>query len=234
LKDQVQQVLAWLEGQGSQAARDGMARYGIPSDRAFGVAVGTLQKEARRLGRDHALAAALWETGCYEARLLAAFVDEPARVTPAQMDRWCGDFDSWAVCDTVCLHLFDRSPHAWSKVEPWSRRPDEFGKRGAFALLAALALHDKAAGDEPFARGLLLVEREAADDRNFVKKGVNWALRAIGERSPALLAAALAVAQRLAASPEAAPRWVGKDALRQLASPAVAKRLAARSRVAAG
>jgi 3-methyladenine DNA glycosylase AlkD len=227
-------VLEWLERHGTKATRDGMARYAIPSDKAFGVPVGELRRHAKRLGRNHDLAAALWNTGRYEARLLAAFVDDPACVTPAQMDRWCRDFDSWAVCDTVCFHLFDRTPHAWRKVARWSDRRDEFVKRAAFALLASLTAHDKHADDEPFARALLLVERAADDDRNFVKKAVNWALRSIGKRSPELNGLAVEVARRLATSPQAAARWVGKDALRELTSPAVARRLAGRRRPAAG
>ena len=121
-------------------------RYGIVTPKAFGVPMGTIQLLAKRLGTDHELAAALWATGWYEARLLCAYVDDPARVTPAQMDRWVRDFDNWGICDTVCFKLFDRTPHAWAKVAPWSRRRDEFGKRAAFALLASLGLHDKRAG----------------------------------------------------------------------------------------
>ena len=214
--DRARDVLAWLDRQASPKVRESMLRYGIPNDSAYGVSVGTLQLEARRLGRDHALANALWKTGRYEARLLAAFVGDPEKVTVAQMDRWCGDFDSWAVCDTVCLHLFDRSPHAWGRVQPWARRTDEFGKRAGFALLAALALHDKQAPDARFSAGLRLIEREATDDRNFVKKSVNWALRAIGRRNRELNAASIAIAQRLSGSDGASARWVGKDALRKL------------------
>jgi len=223
------QVLAavhTLKRLGSKAAREGMARYAIPSDRAFGVSMPNIQRLGRRLGRDHELAAALWDTGWYEARMLAAYVDEPPRVTLAQMDRWCRDFDNWATCDTLCYALFDRTPHAWRKVDLWSRRRGEFVRRAAFALLASLALHDKQAADEPFAQRLALIESAADDGRNFVKKGVSWALRAIGRRNAALNAAAVAVARRLAAAPQAAARWVGKDALRELTSPAVARRLA--------
>jgi 3-methyladenine DNA glycosylase AlkD len=209
-------VLGWLEHEGSARVRDGMTRYGIPNDTAYGVAVGVLQREAKRLGRDHALASALWKTGRYEARLMTAFLGEPGKLTVAQMDRWCADFDSWAVCDTVCLHLFDRSPLAWGRVRPWALKDDEFAKRGGFALLASLALHDKQAPDARFEPGLRLIEREATDDRNFVKKAVNWALRAIGRRSRALNEDAMLVAQRLAASSDASARWVGKDALRKL------------------
>ncbi len=151
-RDEVQAVLAELKRRGTKRTRDGMARYGLPSDKAFGVAVSTMHQMAKRLGRNHELAAALWETGWYEARMLAAFVDQPARVTSAQMDRWCRDFDNWGICDTVCFHLFDRTPHAWRKVEQWAGRRDEFVKRAAFALLASLTAHDKRADDEQFAR----------------------------------------------------------------------------------
>ncbi len=203
-----------------------MARYAIPPTNAFGVSMSNIQSLAKQLGRSHELAAALWSTGWYEARMLASFVDEPASITPAQMDRWCRDFDNWAVCDTVCFVLFDRTPHAWRKVEQWSTKRDEFVKRAAFALLWGLTVHDKAAGDEQFIHGLLLIERAANDDRNFVKKAVNMALRATGKRNPPLHAAAVATAERLAASTEPAARWVGKDALRELTSAKVIARLA--------
>jgi 3-methyladenine DNA glycosylase AlkD len=212
----VDAVVASLKRLSSKRTRDGMARYGIPSENALGVPVGTMQKLAKRLGRSHELAEGLWQTGWYEARMVAAFLDEPARVTPAQMDRWCRDFDSWAICDTVCFHLFDRTPHAFRKVDQWARRRDEFVKRGAFALLACLALHDKVTADGPFARCLLLVEQAATDERNFVKKGVSWALRGIGRRSPGLHEAAMELARRLSKSTQPAARWVGKDALRDL------------------
>jgi 3-methyladenine DNA glycosylase AlkD len=214
--ERAEQLIASLKRSGSQKTREGMARYAIPDDKAFGVSVATLHKLAKQTGHDHALALALWETGWYEARMLAAFVDEPERVTPAQMDRWCREFDNWAICDTLCFHLFDRTPHAFEKVERWATRKPEFEKRAAFALLASLAGHDKESADAAFARCLPLVEQGALDERNFVKKAVSWALRRIATRSPTLHAAALVVAQRLAAAPEAGPRWVGKDALRDL------------------
>ncbi len=206
-----------------------MARYGIAAPKAFGVSVSMIQQLGKRLGRDHDLALALWDTGWYEARMLSAFVDEPDRVTAGQMDRWARDFDNWAVCDHLCFHLFDRTPHAWRKIEQWSRRREEFVKRAAFALLASVALHDKSAPDAPFVRSLRLIEAAAADERNFVKKGVSWALRSVGRRNRALNAAAVEVAKRLAASADAAPRWVGKDALRDLAGPKVQRKLAARA-----
>jgi 3-methyladenine DNA glycosylase AlkD len=202
-----------------------MARYGLPSDTAVGVPVGALKAYAKALRRDQDLAEALWETNIYEARLLAAFVGDPDRLTPAQMDRWCRGFDNWGVCDTVCFSLFDRSPHAWTRVAPWARSNREFVRRAGFALMACLGVHDKAAGDEAFARCLPLIERGAGDGRNFVKKGVSWALRVIGRRSPALNRDAIALARRLAASDVPAARWVGKDALRDLTRPLVARRM---------
>jgi 3-methyladenine DNA glycosylase AlkD len=223
-------VIAALKKRASKSTKDGMARYAIPSDNAFGVTVGAIKQLGKSLGKSHALAEALWKTGHYEARMLATFVDDAALVTPEQMERWCKDFDNWAICDTACFALFDRTPHAFKKVAAWAKSKDEFVKRAAFALLASLTVHDKAATDEAFVRCLPLVERAALDDRNFVKKSVNWALRSVGKRSAALNRAAIDVGERLAAREEASPRWVGKDALRELKSPAVQKRLAKRGK----
>ena len=222
---QIDAVIAKLKKLGSKKIRDGMARYGIPSDHAFGIAVGTLQKLAKELGRNHQLAAALWDSGWYEARMLAAYVDDPDEVTPAQMEGWCKDFDSWAICDTVCFALFDRTPHAWKKVESWSKRREELVKRAAFALLWGLTVHDKQAGDERFLQGLELVKRAANDERHFVKKAVDMALRAIGKRNPRLNAAAVVMAQDLSNSPDATAKWLGKHALRELTSASVTRRL---------
>jgi 3-methyladenine DNA glycosylase AlkD len=221
----VANVLAWLEKHSSAATREGMARYGIPSDNASGVTVADLRRLAKQIGRNHQLALALWETGSYEARMLTPFIDEPARVTAAQMDRWARDFDSWAICDALCFHLFDKTPHAWSKIAKWSDARAEFVRRAAFALLASVALHDKTAPDKPFLDSLSLIERAATDDRNFVKKAVSWALRGIGKRNPALHTAAVNLASRLAKSPHPAARWTGKDALRDLATRATRRRL---------
>ncbi len=229
-KQNVRAVVAWLKGHGTKATRDGMARYAIPSDKAFGVTVGAMRAYAKKLGRDHELAGALWADGHYEARMLACFVDDPALVTPAQMDRWCRAFDSWAICDTACFHLFDRSPHAWKKVAAWAPRREEFVRRAAFALLASLSLHDKQAGDDAFVRGLRLIERAALDQRNFVKKAVSWALRSVGRRNAALNAASVRLAARLAASAKPAARWVGKDALRELTGASVRRRLGAKAK----
>ncbi len=222
--ERVQDILRKLERRGSaRVLRQMKTQYGIEVAKAFGVPVSGIQQVARAIGTDHALAAALWQTGWYEARMAAAFIDDPAKVTAGQMDRWARDFDNWGICDTVCFHLFDRTPHAWKKVEQWSGRRDEFVKRAAFALLASLGLHDKESGDRAFLATLPLIERGAADDRNFVKKGVSWALRAVGRRSPAVLAGATAVARRLAESPLPSARFVGKEALRDFGRVAARK-----------
>ena len=225
--DQVRFALRWLKRHATKATLEGMARYAIPSDRAYGVAMKDIKALGKTLGRNQRLAAALWATGVYEARMLASFVGDPGQLTSAQMDRWCRDFDNWAFCDAMSFNLFDRAPHAWAKVAEWSARRNEFEKRTAFALLWSLTVHDKAAGDELFEQGLALIEREAGDDRNFVKKATNMALRAIGKRNRALNSAAVTVARRLANSEDATARWVGKDALRELTSRAVTRRLKA-------
>lgn len=222
----VRDILAWLERRSSRKNRDGMARYGIVAPKVFGVSVGDLRTYAKTLGHDHALALALWKTGWYEARMLAAFVDEHDRVTAAQMDRWAKDFDNWAICDHNCFHLFDKTPHAWKKVAAWERRPEEFVRRAAFALIASIGVHDKAAPDAPFRRCFPLIRRAATDERNFVKKGVSWALRVIGNRNPVLHKEAKALALALKHSTSPSARWIGSDALRDLSSAATAQRLA--------
>jgi 3-methyladenine DNA glycosylase AlkD len=214
---EVQAVLASLKRLSNARIREEMEpRYGIVTQDAFGVRMSEMQRVAKQLGRNHALALALWETGNYEARTVAAFVAEPERVTPALMDRWCRDFDNWGICDTVCFKLFDRVPHAFGRVAAWAKRKDEFQKRAAFALLACLALHDEQADDKAFTKLLPLIEAAATDERNFVKKGVSWALRAIGVRNSALKSAATVLARRMAASEDSTARWIGKDALRAL------------------
>ena len=223
--DQVEFALTWLKRHRTKAALEGMARYGIPSDHAYGVAMRDIKVLGTVLGRSQPLAVALWATGVYEARMLASFVGDPERLTAPQMERWCKDFDNWAFCDAMSFNLFDRTPHAWTKVAQWSSRRNEFEKRTAFALLWSLTVHDKSAGDELFEQGLALIEREAGDERHFVKKATNMALRAIGKRNRALNSLAVTVARRLANSKDATARWVGKDALRELTSPAVMRRL---------
>jgi 3-methyladenine DNA glycosylase AlkD len=221
-------ALALLERHADRRTLDGLPRYGIHVTKAYGVPVGKIQTIAKQLGKSHELAAALWKSGWYEARLLAAFVDEPERVTAAQMDRWARDFDNWGICDTVCFHLFDRTPYAFAKIKQWSGRRDEFVKRGAFALLACVALHDKRADDAAFIRCLPLAEKAATDERNFVRKGVSWALRLIGRRNRALHEATVKLSERLAASDDATARWLARDVLRDVTRPAVVRRLAPR------
>ena len=221
-------VLQWLERNGTVRQRGEMARYGIVARRAFGVPIGTLLQLGKRLAPDHALAAGLWKSDWYEARLLAAMVDDPARVTKAQMNAWAAAFDSWAVCDTVCFHLFDRTPFAWEKARAWAAAPREFVKRAGFVMMAGQVGRDKTAPDAKFLALLPLIEKGARDDRPFVKKGVNWALRRIGRRNPALNKECAAFARRLAASEVPSVRWVGKDALRELTSAKVLAQLARR------
>lgn len=222
----VNDVLKQLKAKGTAHDLANLEKFGITASKPIGVSMKNIQVVARNVGRDHALAEALWKTGIYEAQMLASFVAEPSEVTPAQMDRWCRDFDNWGICDTVCFKLFDQSPHAWSRVPKWARQKGEFQKRAGFALLACLAGHDKAATDAQFIAGLRLIENGAADDRELVKKGVSWALRRIGTRNKKLYAASLAVARRLAASDDPSARWVGKDAVRDLTRPHVARRFA--------
>jgi 3-methyladenine DNA glycosylase AlkD len=212
----VKTVVTKLRKLGSASVRASYARYGIVAPKSFGIAMNKIHRLAKELGHDHALAEGLWKTGWYEARLLVAFVGEPARLTPAQMERWARDFDNWAVCDTLCFHFFDRSPHALAMIKKWSRQEEEFVRRAGLALLACVALHDKESSDGKFTALLPLVERVADDERNFVKKAASWALRAVARRSAALESKVAALAKRLAASKDAAPRWIGKDVLRQI------------------
>lgn len=227
LEDETQSALMWLKRHSNKTTRESMARYGLPSDNALGVTMANMLLLAKQLGRNHALASALWDTGVYEARMVASMIDDPALVSATQMDRWCKDFDNWGICDTVCFKLFDRTPHAWAKVTQWSGKRDEFVKRAAFALLWGLTVHDKQAADSAYVQGLRLIERAAVDERHFVKKAVNMALRAIGKRNRVLNSAAVTVARRLADSPHGAAKWVGKDALRELTSAALVRRLKA-------
>lgn len=234
----VKGILAELRGLGSAKDRAGMARYGINVENAFGVSIYELRKVARRLGTDHELALGLWATGNHEARLLACFVDDPDSVTSAQMEAWAGDFDSWDICDQATTSLFDLTNHGWAKAREWAAREEEWVKRGGFALMAGLAVHDKAAADRAFVKLLPLIERGALDDRNFVKKAVNWALRNIGKRNLSLNAAAVACAEKIrdTANKKAggerggdprvrAARWVAVDALRELGSEKTLARL---------
>lgn len=224
----VDSVLAELKRLSTKATKDGMPRFGIPSDNALGVAVGDIRDMGKKIGKHHELALELWKTSVYEARMLCAFIEDPSTITAAQMDQWCKDFDSWAICDTLCFHLYDKTPHAWRMIRTWAKRKPEFEKRSAFALLASVALHDKQADDELFAEALELIAKASDDERNFVKKGVSWALRGIGTRNSSLHRAAIALAESLSHSESPSARWIGKDALRDLNRPLVKNKVARR------
>ncbi len=210
------EALHWLAQHGTKRTLDSMARYGIPSTKAFGVTVGELKGYSKKIGKDHSLAEGLWKSEWYEARMMAAFIDDPHEVNARQMDRWAGEFDSWAICDTVCFALFDRTPHAWSKVHAWAGARAEFKKRAAFALLWGLSVHDKEAPNEQFLRCLPLVETGSLDVRDYVKKGVDMALRALGKRNLVLRDAAIGLATRLCDSTEGAQSWIGRSTQREL------------------
>jgi 3-methyladenine DNA glycosylase AlkD len=220
-----ERVLNRLRSLGDPQAAEKAARFGVRVARIWGVGALDLRRLAREIGRDHGLAAGLWRTGVHDARLLATLIDEPARVTVRQMERWVRDFDSWAVCDAACGCLFDKTPHAWAKAVEWPGRGEEYVKRAGFVLMAALAIHDKKAPDARFEEFLPLIIRHATDERNFVKKAVNWALRQIGKRNARLNTLTIHTAQDIRRLDTKAARWIASDALRELASDQVQARL---------
>ena len=203
----------------------GMARFGINPEDTLGVSIPTLRKIAKETGKNHALALELWKSGIHEARILAAFVDNLRDVTEEQMERWVKDFDSWDVCDQVCSSLFDRTPYAYDKALEWSRREDEFIKRAGFVMMAASSVHDKEASDNKFIKFISIIKKESADDRNYVKKAVNWALRQIGKRNSVLNKKAIEAAKEIQKLDSEAARWIASDAIRELTSKAVQDRL---------
>jgi 3-methyladenine DNA glycosylase AlkD len=207
----------------------GMARYGIKPKNALGISAPTLKAIAKEIGKDHAMAERLWKSGIRESRIIAALIDDPKLVTGDQMERWVLDFDSWDVCDTCCMYLFDKTAYAYSKAIEWSEREEEFVKRAAFALMAALAIHDKKADDEMFEMFLPVIKREATDERNFVKKAINWALRQIGKRNQTLNRVAIDTGQEIRRIDSRAARWIAADALRELTGEQVQQRLRAKS-----
>ncbi len=223
---EVGRVVASLRAKARPDQLEGMARFGIVGEGRLGVSIPHLRAMAKDLGTNHGLALGLWKTGIPEARILAAMIDDPQKLTAQQMDRWVQDFNSWDVCDQVCMNLFDKSPLAWKKIREWSKRDEEFVKRAAFALIACVAWHDESAPDDRFIALLPLIRRGSTDERNFVKKSVNWALRHIGKRNRRLNRAAIAEAMIIAAQDSRSAHWVAKDGLRELKSDAVRKRLA--------
>ena len=219
------EVLDRLKSLGDPKNVEGMARFGIDVPKAFGVSAPDLRGLAKHIGRDHKLADQLWRTGVHDARLLATLIDDPEKVTPKQMERWVKDFDSWAVCDAACGCLFDKTTCAWEKAAEWTGREEEYVKRAGFVLMATLAVHDKKAPDERFEAFLPLLIEHATDDRNFVKKAVNWALRQIGKRNRRLNGFAVRLAKRIKRIDSRAARWIAADALRELTSEKVQARL---------
>lgn len=209
-----------------------MARFGIVTGKAFGVSAAELRRMARDVNRGvddrHKFALRLWETGIHEARILAYLIDDPKRVTEEQMDAWAADFDNWAITDGACGHLFCRTPHAYKKVLEWGRRDEEFVKRAGIVLIAWLAVHDKKAGDERIADLLPILEEQAGDDRNFIKKAVNWSLRQVGKRSMGLHELAVKTAERIKAQNTKSARWIAADALRELTAAKTLERLRAK------
>jgi 3-methyladenine DNA glycosylase AlkD len=213
---QVNEIVAKLQTMESEENRLGMGRFGINVDRALGIKVTDLRKLARGIEKNHDLAIQLWESGIHEARLLATMIDQPSEVTEKQMENWAADLDSWDMVDQVCNNLFRKTPFAHIKVVDWAARDEEFVKRAGFAMMAVLAVHDRNSGDNVFQKYLDLIERESSDGRNFVKKAVNWALRQIGKRNPALWEKAIVTAGRIADQDTTNARWIAADARREL------------------
>ncbi|MCX5646898.1 MAG: DNA alkylation repair protein [Phycisphaerae bacterium] len=218
-------ILTRLKSLGDPKAVEGMARFGVHVANALGVSAPNLRRLAKEIGKNHALAGRLWRTGIHDARILAALIDDPAKVTVSQMERWAKDFDSWAVGDTACGCLFDKTLYAWDKAVEWTERGEEYVKRAGFVLMASLAIHDKKASDERFEAFFPYIVAHATDERNFVKKAVNWALRQIGKRNRHLNRLAVQAAKRIREIDSRAARWIASDALRELTSDAVQARL---------
>ena len=218
-------VLARLRDMSNPAAVAGMARYGINPENTLGVSIPNIRSLARQIKKDHSLAQKLWATGIHEARILASMVADPKLVSQAQMDAWVNDFDSWDVCDQCCLNLFQKTDLAYEKTAEWSRAEPEFVKRAGFALMACLAVGDKKTGDDRFEEFFPLIEAESEDNRNYVRKAINWALRQIGKRNLKLNRQAIEVAGRIQARETRSARWIASDALRELTSQSVQERL---------
>jgi 3-methyladenine DNA glycosylase AlkD len=208
---------------------DGMARFAIVGDTRLGVSVPDMRKIAKSIGKDHQLALELWDTGVPEGMIVAGMIAEPEKLTEQQMEAWVVDINSWDVCDQVCMNLFEKSPLAEKKIYDWSQREEEFVKRTAYALIACLAWHDKTASDDDFIKYFPLIVSGATDDRNFVKKAVNWALRNIGKRTQALNKAAIKVAYEIKDIDAKSARWIASDAIRELESEKIQERLKKKS-----
>lgn len=207
------QIIKKLKSLANPEAVAGMARFGINPKNTYGVSIPALRKMAKEIGKNHILAEDLWKSGVHEARILAGMIDAPEMATDEQMERWVKDFDSWDVCDQVCGNLFDRTAFAYKKAMEWSKRKEEFVKRAGVVMMAELAVHDKNVCDEEFLRFLPVIKRESTDERNFVKKAVNWALRQIGKRNACLNREAIKTAQEIQKIDSRAARWIASDAI---------------------
>ena len=219
------EILARLEELENPDAVAGMARFGITGMKAWGVSIPHLRAIAKQAGRDHALAQKLWRVNTRETRILAGMIDEPDVVTEKQLDRWTRTFNNWEICDGCCMNLFEKTPYAWDKAVEYSHADEEFVKRTGYVLMARLAVSDKGAPDARFIALFPHIERGAADERNFVKKAVNWALRQIGKRNLSLNKKAVALARKILKQDTPPARWIANDALRELTGPAVQQRL---------
>jgi len=222
---QCEEILEKMKSLSDPKAVADMAKFGINPDNTLGVSIPTLRNIAKEIGTNHTLAQELWESGIHEARLLACFIDEPKAVTEQQMEKWINDFDSWDVCDQCCSNLFDKTEFAHQKIFELVKRKEEFVKRTGFVLMATLAVHDKKAKDEQFLKFLPVIKREAKDERNFVRKAVNWALRQIGKRNKNLNKEAIKTAKEIQKMDSKTAKWIATDAIRELTSQAVQKRL---------
>ena len=222
-------ILEEIRRRGDPKALRGMSRFRIETSRAFGVSVPQLRDLARKTGRSHELAQQLWKTEIHEARILAGMIDDPVKVTEDQMESWAKEFDSWDVVDGSCGNLFDKTPFAIRKAHEWSMRPEEYVKRAGFVLMAELAVHDRKAADKTFLEFLPVIVRESSDERNFVKKAVNWALRQIGKRNAILNAASIETCAAIKNSGSRSGKWIAADALRELTSTAVKKKLSSKN-----
>ena len=222
---EIKQVLAKLKSMSNPEAIDGMARFGINPDNTYGITIPQLVELARIIGKDHQLAGALWQSGIRDARILACMIDDPQAVTEKQLENWVKDFDSWDVCDQCCNRLFQKTDFAYQKALEWVDRKEEFVKRAGFVLMCTIAVHHKKLDDVKFDPFFALIKREAADERNFVLKAVNWALRQIGKRNRTLNKQAIALAEEIRQIDSKAARWIATDALRELTSEKIQKRL---------
>ncbi len=226
----VDNILKKFEQLGTPENVAGMARYAIKADKAYGVSAPKIKRLASEIGKDHELALNLWQTEVLEARGVACLIADPAKVTEAQMESWVADLDNWATCDTVTGHLFDKTPFAYSKAVEWADREEEFVRRAGFAMMAWLAVHDKKADDSRFTAFLPIIEKHSGDDRNFVKKAVNWALRQIGKRNLHLNHLAVKTSIALSETDIRPARWIGKDALRELTAEKTLNRVRKKSK----